>query len=129
MKSPAAIAWFVSDNSRRRVERIRSLLNKSRKKRPQSVTMEPLEPRLLLSVSPVLVGTAATFSQDLLTSDALYLRSTTGQMQWSTDGSTWSNDFDLGTSGTQTLSATGGVTITSHVAGNVHLESILTTGG
>ncbi|NOX57091.1 MAG: hypothetical protein GXP27_22200, partial [Planctomycetes bacterium] len=68
-------------------------------------TVEGLEDRTLLSVTPSLTGTTVTFTGDAA-NDSLALRqeASTGNLQYSTDGgTTWSADLDPGTAGTQSL--------------------------
>src|SRR5262245_18259643 len=74
--------------------------------RPTARILVQLEDSNLPSVSASLSGTTVLFKDavDLLSRADLYLRTTSaGALEWSTDGSNYTQDVDSGSGGLQTL--------------------------
>src|SRR5690606_39398887 len=67
----------------------------------RKLPLEPLEPRHLLALSADVVDDIVTFTGDG-TANSLFLRENGGNLEWSTDNTTFSADLDTDLQGIQT---------------------------
>ena len=97
----------------------------------KSIAFEELENRVLLSITPTKSGTTVTFSDTPQEAQLqLTLRVDHGNLEYSTDGTTFSADLDLTTPGTQSALLTNLTSISVNLVGGhetLSLEDSLTT--
>src|ERR1700733_10609128 len=84
-----------------------------RPSRPLSV--ERLESRVLLDVTPMLSTGGVTFTGG--STDNLYLKTANGVLEWSTDGTNFSSNLAPSGASPQTLTLAGNTTVTVNIGG------------
>src|SRR5262245_41343825 len=92
--------------------------------RSQSFLLEALESRMMLSVTPALLGSNASFMGDG-GANQLALRVTGGVLEFSDNhGASYSSDLDLASAGDQTLTVGPGTTISVNMRDGTHRVSL-----